>query len=140
MPADFDVKVLRPSEALPLPKRHGVRHAPHQYERPCEILFATVNAKNTGVPIPQRPHEKLGWRQKASALMFDWAGPHRGVAARTSIPVDVVFERLHLGFIPATALPLIALVLVAICIATLVAPYFLRAYRNVPEFRREKRD
>ena len=66
---------------------------------PCPLLLLRVSAASTGVPL-------RGYNRST------WAASTMPIAA--TIPVDLTFERLYLGFVPATALPMACIVLIAL--------------------------
>lgn len=73
---------------------------------PCELLLARITVHTDNVPIPldpRTPHSStLGaWAEKT----FGWLAPR--TSAPPTIPVDVTFERLYLGFLPGSTIPMV---------------------------------
>ena len=73
------------------------------------MLMARISAHATGVRVA--PHGRAhSWLTRAAEATLGWAAP-RARPAPTTIPMDVTFERMYLGFIPATALSMIVTML-----------------------------
>ena len=86
---------------------------------PCAFALARVEAQAQGVPIPRATDAHAVERA---------AGEER-----ISIPIDLVFERLYLGFLPATALHMIVvMVLVVVPTVSLVLRPMQRVCGGVP--------
>ena len=77
---------------------------------PCPLLLLRVSAASTGVPL--RGYNRSPWAAAPADTLFGWAASTMPIAA--TIPVDLTFERLYLGFVPATALPMACIVLIAL--------------------------
>lgn len=112
IPADWTLDIQAP--ALPPDTR------PATELHPCPVLLARIAAQPTGVPVAPaaRTHSQLA---RLAEAVFGWAAPY-SQPAPTSIPVDLTFERLYLGVIPATALRMLPTML-----AVLVGPIVLLA-------------
>lgn len=78
---------------------------------PCTFALARVEAQAQGVPIPPATDARSVERAAARVPGDE----------PVSIPIDLVFERLYLGFLPATALRmLVVMVLVVVPTVSLV--------------------
>lgn len=89
---------------------------------PCAFALARVEAQAQGVPIP--PASDARPVERAARVPGD---------ERVSIPIDLVFERLYLGFVPATALRMVVvMMLVVVPIVSLVWRPMQRVCGGVP--------
>lgn len=114
IPASFSIEVSSP---------HAVAHTKRD-ARPCTRLQARVRADITGVrlsPTPYRPSPLFAMIEAA----LGWAGPCP-TDTHAPIPVDVTFEHVYLGFLPSSAVPMLAYMVAAVLLARYVAPIFLR--------------
>ena len=86
------------------------------------VFARDTRAQAQGVPIPP-----------ATDAHADERGAHVAGEERASIPIDLVFERLYLGFLPATALHMIVvMVLVVVPTVWLVLRPMQRVCGGVP--------
>jgi len=69
--------------------------------RPCPVINARITVRPTGVAVATHPRTH-SWLTRAAAVTLGWAAPT--MRAPAAIPVDITFERLYLGVVPATAL------------------------------------
>lgn len=113
MAASYSLEIHAPDEVL----THTARGT-----APCAFALARVEAQAQGVPIPPATDAHAVER-----------GTHVAGEERASIPIDLVFERLYLGFLPATALHMIVvMVLVVVPTVSLVLRPMQRVCGGVP--------
>lgn len=119
LPAEFRIDVFPPDML------QGGTQVPAD-ARPCELLLARITAHATGVPLATRPKYRgqpglLGLAEH----VLGWAGPAETEPA--PIPFDLIFERVYLGGIPSSTLPLAAYVLLTLGASL----FFYRVFQNL---------
>ena len=124
LPADFDVDIYTPAEALAPgaasvePLQDGVPDEPAQ---PCPLLLARIRTRASGVRIPADTRKPTSALLRAAEAAFGWAAPQREVPAERPMPLHVTFEHVYLGFIPATAVPMAGCLASAVVLSLLLA-------------------
>ncbi|WFD04720.1 hypothetical protein MVES1_000044 [Malassezia vespertilionis] len=122
IPADFLIHVHTPEKALHKQKQAPVDEGPLQ---PCELLFAKISAVSTGTRLRvDELASSAHWLLHLAEHLGGWAAPLRRDAQ--DIPVDVTFERVYLGCIPQSTLPLILYLCIATVAASLLSTRVLR--------------
>lgn len=92
---------------------------------PCDLFLAKIDAAATGVPLPAQ-----GGNGAIGALVekaFSWASPR---SRELQIPAHVTFERVYLGGIPETSIPLLISSIGALIAAAVLARLLSRHLRR----------
>ena len=117
---EFFLGCFTPDEVLSLP-RHAAATSP---KVPCELLFARISANMYGVSLSASPSQSTSILSRWAETVYGWTLSSKAMKSTTKvappIPIDLVFERLFLGCIPATALRMALLSTVVLPIVLLV--------------------
>ncbi|WFD20899.1 hypothetical protein MCAP1_003154 [Malassezia caprae] len=98
VPADVDLDILKPTASA-------------AGARPCNVIMARITIRPTGVAVAAHGR-RHSWLTRVAEFTLGWAAP--AMRAPTAVPVDITFEHLYLGVVPATALSMARTMLVVL--------------------------
>lgn len=81
-----------------------------------------ILVRYTGLRIPNSSSAAATWLGLLAERAFSWAQPTPSASEPFPVPLDVIFEPLYLGCIPATALSMAGVLAVALVPSVLALP------------------
>ncbi|WFD44138.1 hypothetical protein MPSI1_002804 [Malassezia psittaci] len=100
---------------------------------PCNWYLAKLSVRQTGVPLHRSiPLQYAKLPLRLADTLFQWVGPS-GPALHETIPMDLTFERVYLGVIPATAISMIPAALLGLLLGLVVWKAFYRIYTRLDQ-------
>lgn len=130
MAADYAVSIHSPDELL---ATHT--DASHAERVPCMYMLARIRAHHFGVDIPQRTPATSAVTRLAHTL-YGWSVSRVRPSSPDRIPIDLVWEHVYLGFVPATAVRMALVLLPVLAAAACLVPVMHRVVVARPHWKR----